>query len=175
MYHATGQGFKTTKKDRLKHIFLYLCFQFLRKERARLIFYELFVAFRAFSRVRQEITRTQKNATPWQKRFLLAVKERGRWKVVFIPFPLPIFALLYLLPCILLYFDSIELSTKFIDKAHICNGLNENKLTLLGYFCYSWQHINESKLLHTYVMNEVLAASCSRLTKCFKKTLYQDL
>ena len=40
---------------------------------------------------------------------------------------------------------------------------------------YSWQHINESKLLHTYVMNEFLAASCSSLTKCFWKTLYQNL
>ena len=40
---------------------------------------------------------------------------------------------------------------------------------------YSWQHINESKLLHTYVMNEFLAASCSRKTKYFWKTLNKDL
>ena len=40
---------------------------------------------------------------------------------------------------------------------------------------YSWQHINESKLLHPYVMNEFLAASCSRITKLLWKTFYQDL
>ena len=40
---------------------------------------------------------------------------------------------------------------------------------------YSWQHINESKLLHMYVMNEFLAASCTRLTKYFWKTIYKDL
>ena len=48
-------------------------------------------------------------------------------------------------------------------------------LKLLVHEVYSWQHINESKLLHTYVMNEFLAASWSRLTKYFWKTLYQDL
>ena len=32
---------------------------------------------------------------------------------------------------------------------------------------YSRQHINESKVLHTYVMNEILTAFCSRLTKYF--------
>ena len=37
---------------------------------------------------------------------------------------------------------------------------------------YSWQHINESKVLHTYVMNEFLTAFCSRLTKHFWKTSY---
>ena len=36
---------------------------------------------------------------------------------------------------------------------------------------YSWQHINESKLLHMYVMHQFLAASCSRLTKYFWKTV----
>ena len=40
---------------------------------------------------------------------------------------------------------------------------------------YSRQHINESKVLHTYVMNEFLTAFCSQLTKYFWKTSYQDL
>ena len=40
---------------------------------------------------------------------------------------------------------------------------------------YSWQHINESKVLHTYVTNEFLTASYSRQTNNFWKISYQDL
>ena len=34
---------------------------------------------------------------------------------------------------------------------------------------YSSQHINESKVLHKYLMNEFLVACCSRQTKYFWK------
>ena len=40
---------------------------------------------------------------------------------------------------------------------------------------YSSQHINESKVLHKYVMNEFLVACCSRQTKYFWEQLFQNL
>ena len=40
---------------------------------------------------------------------------------------------------------------------------------------YSWQHINKSKVLHTYVMNKFLTASCLNLTRCFWKKNSKDL
>ena len=59
----------------------------------------------------------------------------------------------------------------FVTYTRHCRVEKLYKLIIL----YSWQHINESKLLHTYVMNEFLAAYCSYLTKYFWKTIYKDL
>ena len=38
---------------------------------------------------------------------------------------------------------------------------------------YSSQNINESKVLHKYVMNEILVACCSRQTKYFWENLFK--
>ena len=40
---------------------------------------------------------------------------------------------------------------------------------------YSWQQINESKVLHMHVLTDFLTDSCSRLAKYVLKTSYKDL
>ena len=62
-------------------------------------------------------------------------------------------------------FSPFEFELTFLYQKHSRFLHRETQPFKLWY--YSWQHINESKLLHTYVMNEFLAASCSRLTKYF--------
>ena len=54
----------------------------------------------------------------------------------------------------------IDNSTKFINTTVW-------KFLPIYLSSYSWQHINESKVLHTYVMNEFWTASCSIQTKYF--------
>ena len=40
---------------------------------------------------------------------------------------------------------------------------------------YSWEHINESKVLHMYVLEEFLTGFCTCLTKYFWKNSFNDL
>ena len=43
------------------------------------------------------------------------------------------------------------------------------RIWMKKYIAYSWEHINESKVLHTYVLDESLTCFCGHKAKCFWK------